>query len=160
MFIFFWDVPSFLLRYNTGEIISYLAYQFMFALIESMIVTIFVAALGFIFPAKFLRNNFRVAGTALVFAFAINSIYFKHILDIVNWVADTFSMDTLVAIQIVAGIWAVCLVVLPIGLVKAAKRERIERVLNYFVDQLSVLVTLYLFLSLLGILLVLVRNIS
>ena len=160
MLIFFWDVPSFLLRYNTGEIISYLAYQFMFALLESTIVTIFVTVIGFIFPAKFLRNKFRATGTALVFAFAINAIYFKHILDIVNWVTDILSIDTLITIQIVTGIWAVCLVVLPIGLVMASKRERVEKIVNQFVDRLSILVSIYLFLSLLGILLIIVRNIS
>jgi len=158
--IFFWDLPSFLLRLSLGDILGYAAYQFLFALLESLTVTIFIAALGLILPAKYLRNNIQASGTALVFAFAINSIILKERLDLINWFINVLSMNTLTATQTVTNIWVISLIIMPLGLVMATKNKRVDRVINNFVENLFVLVSLYVILGLLGILLVIFRNVS
>ncbi len=160
LMVFFWDLPSFLLRWSAGDILGYAAYQFMFALLESILITIFIAALGLFLPAKYLKNNIRASGTALVIAFVINSVIFKERLAFIDWMADILSMNTFTAAQIVIEAWAVSLIILPIGLVLTTKNERVGRVINNFVENLSVLVSLYVILSLLGILVVIFRNVN
>ncbi len=159
LIIFFWDVPSFLLRYNTTDIVSFAAYQFMFALFESITVTAFITLLGFILPAKFIRNTFQVSGSALAIAFAFNAFFFKDVIVIVRWLVNTFSLPAPVAFQVVFGLWTFSLLVLPIGLVIASKNDMLERIINKFVEKLSVLVSLYVFLSVIGTLIVIARNI-
>jgi len=158
--IFFWDIPSFLLRFSTWDILGYAAYQFTFAFLESTIASLFIFVLGLLLPAKFLRNHFRAGGMALILAFAINAIVFKERGELIAWFANTFSIQVFTAAQIVLSTWAVSLVILPIGLVMIAKKGKIEQALNKFVDNLSVLVGLYVILSLLGIIVVIFRNIA
>ena len=157
--IFFWDIPSFLLRYSIAEIIGYAAYQFMFALFESVIVTTFIALLSFILPVKFIRNTLQASGTALVFALAINAIFFKELFKIINRATDLFSLNTLIVTQIVIGLFVFSLIVIPPSFVIASKKEKVERSINKFIDNLSVLVSLYVFLSVIGIIVVIARNV-
>jgi len=142
-----------------GEIVGYAAYQFMFALFESFTVTLFIGMLSLLIPARLLRNNLRISGTALVFAFAINAIFFKELFSIVVWATNTFSMSNSAAVQIVIGSWAVSFIFLPISFVMSSKNERVKRVINNFIENLSVLVYLYVFLSVIGIFLVIIRNV-
>ena len=159
LIIFFWDIPSLLLRYNTTDILGYAAYQFMFALFESALVTIFVMLLGFVLPAKFIRSTFQTSGTALVLAFAINAIFFKKLSNIANWITAAFSLRSLTAIQVTLGLWAFSIVVLPIILIAVSKREKVREIIGRFIENLSILVGLYIFLSVIGTLAVIIRNI-
>ena len=157
--IFFWDIPSFLLRYSTTDILGYAAYQFMFALFESILVTIFVIFFSFILPAKFIRNTFQNSGTALVFAFALNAIFFKELFNIINWATVSLPLNALIATQLVIGLWICSLITLPIGFVIASKKVKVERGINKFVENLSILVSLYVFWSIIGTLIVIIRNV-
>lgn len=158
MFIFFWQVPSLLLRFSPEEIVGYVAYQLLFALAESIIVTLLIASLSLILPAKFIRNNLRVTGTVLFFAFAINSIILKELIRHIVWLERTFQVQGITTTQIVAGTWIVCLVLLIIGVILIAKSENMKQAIDKFVENLSVLVSLYVILSVLGIILVIIRN--
>jgi len=163
--VFLWDLPSFLLEWSTLDIITYAAYQFMFALAGSLLVTAFIAILGLIFPAKYIRNNLAVSGTALVAAFAVNSIIYKERGSIIFWLATILSRSNLATSQIVISTWIAVLVILiavlvilPICLVIATKSKMVDRAINRFINNLSVLVVPYVILSLLGILLIVFKH--
>ena len=77
-----------------------------------------------------------------------------------QYLINVLSMNTLTATQTVTNIWVISLIILPLGLVMATKNKRVDRVINNFVENLFVLVSLYVILGLLGILLVIFRNVS
>jgi hypothetical protein len=160
LLVFFWDIPSFVLRLSAAEIIGYAAYQLMFSLIETLAVTLFIAALGLILPSRFLRDNLQVSGTALVFAFAINTWVFKERLGLIGWTAGSLAMEINAAVQLVMGLWLISLFILPVSLVMAARSSRVSRPIAAFVKNLSVLASLYVTLSVFGILVVIVRNLN
>jgi hypothetical protein len=158
LLVLFWGLSFLLLEWDIINLVVYVAYQFLFALVGSLAVTIFIAVLGLVFPAKYLRQNIAAAGTALVVAFAINSIVYKQRYSVIYWLADMLSINRLTASQIVMSIWVISLLVLPIGLVMVAKSNKVERVLIRFIENLSVLVVPYVILSLLGILVVIFKQ--
>lgn len=160
LLVFFWDFPSLILRWDAGEVVAYLAYQFMFALFETLIVTVFVAALGLLLPAAFLKQDIRTSGTALVLAFALSSLLFKERLSLSDWIARILPLNALRAAQIVTTGWAASLILLPILLVMIAKNEKVRRFINGFVENLSILTILYGGLTLFGLLLVVFRNLN
>jgi len=157
--VFFWDLPSFLLQWGINDIVGYLAYQFMFTFAGSMVVTIFVAIIGLVFPERYLRYNIRTSGTALVAAFAVNSIIFKERYGLIYALAGAFSIDNFTASQITMSVWTISLIILPIGLVIVSKFKPAEHLINNYIENISILVIFYVVLSLLGILLVIFRNI-
>ncbi len=158
LLVFFWGLPFFLLEWHVTDIVVYVAYQFIFALMESLAVVIFIALLGLVFPAKYLRQNIASTGTALVVAFAANSIVYKERYGVIYWLSGVLSISQLVASTIVMSVWVVSLIVLPIGLVMVAKRDKVERAISTFIENLSVLVVPYIILSLLGILIAILKR--
>jgi len=152
--LFLWDLPSLLLEWSTMDIITYAAYQFMFAFVGTLIVTAFITVLGLVFPAKYLRNNLAVSGIALVAAFAVNSIIYKERFSIIYWLAGILSITNPAASQIVMNIWTASLIILPVCLVMTTKSKMVDRAINRFINNVSVLVVPYVILSLLGILLI------
>jgi len=160
LIIFFWYLPSFLLQWTATEILSYLGYQMVFAMIESLGMTACIALLALVLPARFLRNNLRTSGTALVAAFAVNCLlYFAPRGNINAFLAGILSMDKMLVGSYYLDIWEICLILLPIGFVMSTKSERIKQALNRFTDNASVLVALDTILSLLGVLIIIYRNI-
>ncbi len=157
--IFFWNLSSFLLQWSASDIVGYVAYQLTFALAESLMVTFFIAALGLIVPQKYLRRNIRVSGAALVAGFAVNSIIFKERYALIYALAGMFSTNNFAASQIVINVWVACLIILPVGFVMITRNKKIEKMISSFVGNLSILVVPYVLLSLIGILLVVSRNI-
>ena len=157
--VFLWDLPSLLLEWSTVDIITYATYQFMFAFVGTLIVTAFIAVLGLVFPAKYLRNNMAVSGTALVVAFAVNSIIYKERFSIIYWLAGILSITNPAASQIVMNIWTASLIILPICLVMATKSKIVDRAVNRFINDLSILVVPYVILSLLGIVLIVFKHV-
>jgi len=159
LLIFFWDLPFLLLEWKITQIILYSAYQFIFSLMGSLSVTIFIAILGLIFPAKYLRQNIASTGTALVVAFSLNSIIYKGRYTIIFWLISILPINPSIAGQIILNTWVVCLIILPVSMVMIAKNRKVERVLNHFTEDLSVLVLPYVILSLLGILFVILMKV-
>lgn len=160
LLIFFWDLPAFLFYLSVGDIVGYLAYQFMFALGESVIVTFFITALIFIIPARRIKSNISVVGALLVFSFAIVSIIFKELGGIADWFKQTFSMNGSTAILVSAGIWIFSILALPILSIALANKSKISGFVKNFIDNLFVLVVLYVFLSVMSMALVIYRNIQ
>jgi hypothetical protein len=65
----FWKLPSWLNFLGVGEIGAIVAYSLMNALIESMVVLALVLILSILLPEKFIRSNFILRGTILVYLF-------------------------------------------------------------------------------------------
>lgn len=159
LLVFFWDLPAFLFYLSAGDIVGYLAYQFTFALGESIFATLFITALVFLIPAKRIKSNAVVVGSLLVFSFAIAALVFKELSEIAKWLMQTFSIDSFYAIQSSVGIWVFSMLALPIISVVLASKSRIARFIRSFIDSLYVLVMLYASLSVLSVFIVIYRNI-
>jgi hypothetical protein len=174
MLIFFWDLPSFLFYLSAGDIIGYLAYQFTFALGESILVTIsitafitaiitvFTVVFRFILPTKRFRNDFSVTGSLLVFFFVIISLIFKEfqgLQGIAKWLMQTFLIDSFHATAISVGIWICTMPALPILSFGLANQKKISHFIRNFIGNLYVLVLLYISLSVPSIAIVIYRNI-
>lgn len=159
LLIFFWDLPAFLFYLGVGDIIGYLAYQFTFALGESILVTLFVAGLLYLIPSKRIRSNIAIAGSLMVFSFAVSAIIFKGLGDIAAWLANTFSMNRFNAVQISVNIWVFSMIALPILSIGLANKSKVARFIRNFIDNLYVLVALYTTLSVLSMAIVIYRNI-
>lgn len=78
---------------------------------------------------------------------------------IINWATVSLSLNALVATQIVIGLWAFTLIVLPVGFVIGSKKEKVKQIINKLIENLSILVSLYGFLSVIGTLIVIIRNV-
>lgn len=159
LLIFFWDLPAFLFYLSIGDIIGYIAYQFTFALGESIIVTLFTAALIFLIPVRRIKSNTTATGSLLVFSFAIASIIFKELGEIAKWLIHTFSMTGATAVQISIGLWSFAMLALPILSVAMANKNKISRLIKNFIENLYVLVALYMILSVCSMAIVIYRNI-
>lgn len=158
LLIFFWDIPSFLLKFTVSDITGFLSYQLMYALFESMVVTLLVTILIFIIPNKQIKNRISSIGALFTLSFAISAIVFKQIIPIITWLIFTFSIRISTASQIALILWFFTILGLPILSVASVKNKKISTAVTNFSGNLSILAGLYVLLSIAGTFIVIYRN--
>ena len=151
-------MPSFLLYLTVGDLIAYLAYQFVFALGESLLVALTIAGIAYALPGKRLRARAGAAGVLLVFSFALSAVLFKNLGALALRLDSLLPVGRYAAVQIAAGTWAFSLIALPFISYKLAGKPRVARAVGNFVENLYVLTVLYVALSAISLLVVIFRN--
>lgn len=152
--IFLQELPAYILRMNAWDITGILAYVLTIALADSLILLFFITVIMLLLPVSFRKHHYTTAGTLIAYL-------------TIFWLVLIQYQDTIGArLPIVQQHWFiwVWLAALLTGISAAAylltRSEKLEQLVRAFVDRLSLLSTLYLFLNLAGLLVVLGRNLS
>lgn len=142
-------VTAWLFYLTVPEVISLLAYTLLFALLESMLITVGLVLLAAVLPGFLFRQNFVPLTTAMILPLALGAMA-------IHYFENNLRAASLPA---VAGA-LVLYVLLSFGLYLSV--QRIPVVADRFrhtADRVSVLAYLYLPLSLVSLLIVIIRNI-
>jgi hypothetical protein len=147
------DVPNLLLKLNTWAVVSVLAYVLVFALLESLVVFIIFLVLSILLPAGWLRQQLVVRATIINICTALWSM-------VAHFLIDTTDIDLSLSFFIPFG-FGVILYGLVLGglLFLAHRRQRISALITAFAERLVVLSYLYMFLGVLGLLIIILRNV-
>jgi hypothetical protein len=144
---FLYRVTSFLLYFDTGEVLSVFFYMMAFALLESLLVLGGLLLLTIVLPGKWFRVGFSYKASLIVLVTAVAMILLQGMLT-----SEAPSQVILLIGMIVS------LVVL-FGLNFAFYRiQRLQSGLNAVLDRFTVFTYLYIPLGIVGLLVVLVRN--
>jgi hypothetical protein len=144
------EVPAWILRLNTWDLIGVIAYTQAFALIESVLVLGLLVLIGAILPARMFRNKF-VAFTAFLVFITTAWFIFAHLFD------DAIRLWGIK--QFIIWIFAY-LVTIVIGYGIVLRFERIEKALNTIAQRLSILSIFYIIIGVLSLFIVIFRNIA
>ncbi|MEZ4646483.1 MAG: hypothetical protein R3E31_27805 [Chloroflexota bacterium] len=143
------EVPAWILRLSIWDLVGVISYSLMFALLETSVIFAGIVLLGFIVPGRFFRHKFVALSTMLVF---VTSIWFV-ILQYNSWIIEfkrpfiTLIWGLTYLIAVIIGYWFV------------NRRPKLEAGINNFVQRLGVLSFIYIFLDVVGLIIVIIRNI-
>ena len=157
--IYSWAIFQFLERmigwlyYLTiGEVLSILAYTLVVAMAESVLVAGGLVVLAAVLPEVLLRRRFVVLGTTVVLAVMLAALGL-HLLGYHKDVLRDMSPELMLALMVGFGL----VLLAPYGL--AQRSQRVRKALASFSERLLVLLYLYLTASIVGFVVVIVRNI-
>lgn len=154
-----WKLPTLLLRFSPADIIGFFSYELTFSLFESLVAALFTLALAYLLPLKSINGQRAEAGGLFIISFTISSLLFKIRRVLLYWVLILFPIFASHSQQIVIFLWLFSLFSLPIVSMGLIKIDRVSRWVRSFLENSSVLAAIYTGLSLVGILIVIFRNI-
>jgi hypothetical protein len=138
-----------MLRHSLWDLFGILSYRLVFAAFESLLVLFILVLLCVILPARWLRDRFAAEGSMIalltslwIVAFQLGSGIFRR------WSLWPF----LVALGYVA--------VISVLYALIAQNERIEKAIVSFIERLTIFSYVYLFLTAIGLLVVVFRNLA
>lgn len=137
------------MRLSVWDLIGVIAYTLTYALFESLAVLIILVFVSVLLPAKLFRDKFVAVSTSIVFltvAWFILAHYNDQIIRL--WGIRQFA------------IWAVIFgLTILLAIVVVHRFGALERVINSIAQRLSVLSSLYIFLGVVSLIVVVIRNI-
>jgi hypothetical protein len=142
--------PSLLQEMNALQMISILAYVLTFALFESLFVFALLFLVTWFFPPQ-ISSSTLVSVSAVLIFFASLAVTLVHLYGI--WKITAFKFDSWVILWAAAGVLASGLVIFLV-----AKKPKVEKPILSIVERLSLLSILYVSLDVLGVVIVLFRN--
>ena len=140
--------PAWLLRLSIWELAGAISYPLVFALLESSILWIGLVALSYVLPRKWLADKFVALSSVLVWLLAAWAALVQFIYErILQWGLE----------QILPGL---LLVAFSFGLVYwlVQRHGRLEGLIKRLTQGLAVLTYLYMIFDLLGLVVVIIRN--
>jgi hypothetical protein len=142
------EIPAWILRLSLWDMIGVIAYSLAFALVETAIIFLGVVLLGVILPKSWFRHKFVALSSTIVFLASFWVIFLHYNIEIIDE-----------RLLVPAVIWGGTLVLALILAITAVLRStKIEAAIDAFVKRLAALSFIYLFLDLVGIILVIIRN--
>ena len=145
---FIYLVPSYLYYKPVTDMLAIFFYMMAFALLESFLVTGVLVFLSMITPEKWLRAGFSYKGFLALVIASIESIYVQPLLN------DLFPAWRV----IYAGIFVPLVVFILLALL-FHRVLFLQRVLLVVIDRITIMTYIYIPLGLLGLIIVIVRNI-
>lgn len=142
--------PSLLLEMNTQEVISILAYVLTFTLVESLFVFALLFLVTWFFPRKISTSTLLAVSAILVF-FGSTGVTLVHLYE--TWKIATFKFESWVTLWAVVGVLASGL-----SIFLVARKPKVEKPILSIVERLSLLSMLYVSLDLVGVVIVVIRN--
>ena len=140
--------PAWLLRLSLWELAGAISYPLVEALLESGLVWLVLVGISFVLPRKWLADKFVVLASALVWLLAAWAILAQFILvRLLQWGP----------LQWIPGL---IVVVISFGLViwLIHRFARVESTIKTIVQRLAVLTYIYIFFDVLGLLVIILRN--
>jgi len=145
---FLYNLPSFLLKYRTGEILVVFCYHMAFAFLESLIVMAALLGLSALLPAGLLRRGFIYKGLLVLAAACAAAILLQY-----SYVSESFAFEgagrALFWTRVAAGFVVFLLIYLA-----SFKVVSLRKALTWLAEQISVMLFVYLPLDLVGLLVV------
>jgi hypothetical protein len=141
-------IPSWVLQLNAWEIIGGISYTLTFALIESVFLFVLVMIVNFIVPKQFFAEKFILNSTILALLIFIWAILVQKNYD------SIISLDGKTILFLLSTI----LLSIVIVIVIANHIRNLEVIISAIVNRVAILAVIYLILDILGILIVITRN--
>lgn len=153
---FLFEIPAFLLYLGIGDITAVLFYMLAFALVESIVITGGLVIVSMVLPSNWLRTGFAYKGFLIVLVATIGFILFQGYYKIgffQNLVKNDYSNFQPVLAGLIVGV--LCLV----GLFWVFHvKPSFQHYLSKFIEQFTLFGYIYIPLGIIGLLMVLVRN--
>lgn len=139
----FRSVPSWLFYMSRSDIIGSVAYHLTFTLFETVFAYIILFVVGFLIPKRWTPEPFLTLSSVLVVEFTIMAIVFQYLI-----------------LQYSSLRWMVvsCLIILAISVVVIPRISRLQDITRTLVKRLTILTFLYVFFDVVGVIIVIVRN--
>ena len=154
LFVFVWNVPSWLMFLTMDRILSILSYGLVFSFLESAGYVLFLALVCFVLPARWFRQEFVVRGVWVMAIWLVSwNIFFIRM--------SSLGLDG--GLQVLAYLypWLIATLILVIVFYFLSMRVRpLKNVGIWIADRTLIFLFIFLPASLIGLLVVLVRNIS
>ena len=149
---FLYQVTGWIVYLNVWDVIGTFAYTQAFAFLESLVVLLCVILLAVILPARVLRDRFVPLGGMLVLlnlAWAI-AVQYTGIIPFTRYVPWHSKKFLLGAVAYLVSLGA--------SYVWVRRHERVQGAVSSFVERLTVLLYIYIPLSLASIVILIIRN--
>jgi len=154
---FLFVLPSFLLYFQLGDIIAILFYMLGFALIESLVLTGGLVIGSMLLPANWFKIGFSYKGFLIIFVATIGLIYYQGYYKygfFETLIKNDYSTLRPLFIGLIVG------VTILVGLLWLFNDKfRLRNYLMVFIEQFGVFAYIYIPLGVIGVLVVVVRNI-
>lgn len=147
---FLHEVPSFILYFTPGQILAVFAYMMAFALIESVLVTFGLIVLSILFPTKWFKDGFIFKSLITVLLGAGAMLWLENTIMSFNNNFPSIKL-LLVAAGISLAVWV--LLLLTFHFIKPLQKS-----LLFVADRIGVFAYLYIPLGVIGLIVVLGRN--
>jgi hypothetical protein len=149
----FWQVPSWLYYLNVWDVLILAAYVVSFALFESLVVLIFLLFLAFILPARWFKDKFAIQGSTAAVLIGIGAVALQRKIGVIY----KLEIWQILAFPVLA---LILLTVLTVAAAYIFKRFPIlARLAANLADRMTVFAYIYVPLGLLGLAVVIWRNI-
>jgi len=147
---FLHEVPSFINYFRVGQILAIFAYMMGFALLESLLATFGLGLLSVLLPTAWFRNGFVYKGFVTIVVGGIAMLWLEN--TVMSWSNRFPPLDLLLTfVGITLGAWMILLVM-------SHYLKPLQKALIYIADRIGVMVYLYVPLGVLGLVVVLTRN--
>lgn len=142
------QVPAWMLRLSSWELVSVIAYTQAFALLESVFVLFCLLFLGAVLPAQLFRDKFVALGSMAVFVTAAWAMIAQYNSEKTSLWGPKDFLPWLVLYSVSIGV--------PYLLIR--RYERLEESVIAFVERLAVLSFFYVSIGVLSVIIVVLRN--
>ena len=150
MLMFMFKLPSWLLEVPFGEIFAYFSYGVLLVFLDTIQLLAILVSVAFILPPAWFRNDFSTSGGALA------GLLFAWIVFV------QFSLRTLFGLPAFLQLTLLLVVILSsiVTVLVVRRLPFFRKIVSWFISSASTFVYLYGFLTAIGILVVLIRNLS
>lgn len=148
-----WQMQSWLYSLGINQILVLAAYVLTDALFESLLVLGMVLLLALALPGRFFKDKFEAQGTAVVAVWSAGAVLLQRHLDKLS----SLTLQQLILLPFLILAWTVIIILLFSFILDRIRV--ITRVINTVADRLTVFSYIYIPLSLLGLIMVMIRNI-
>jgi hypothetical protein len=153
---FLYKLPSFALYFGVGANLAIVCYMLAFALLESMLVTGLLVLFGMLLPAGWLRDGFTYKSFLIIFDTSLAMVLFEGYYK-ADFFKDILAGATYPFPPFVEGA-AASFMLLSALLWLFRSRPRLQKYVLYVVEQLSLFTYIYVPLGIVGLVVVLIRN--
>lgn len=158
MLVFFYDIPSLILKFTAWEVASYAAYTLLLSSVESVITALCITALVSILPIRHIREDGLSAGILFAVSAAVIGIYFAKFPEVNNWLVNIFHVSIQTGYQITGGLGAFVMLAGPVLSIILSKDQKIRSYIASFSENLYILSRLYIVLAVISLSIILYRN--
>jgi len=152
-FQFFIQVPSWIFYMDARKLLVMFTYVVSFSLAESLVLMGFVIFLCLVFPRRMFKEQFIAQGTVQVLIISIITYFIRQRIELFQ----KFEIWKLLTIPVVA-LAVILLSVLVFALI-FSRFEKVPRLIESLADRMTIFAYLYLPLGVLGLVVVVLRNI-
>jgi hypothetical protein len=153
LIVFLYNFPGLIKQITIFDLLSVLSYVLISALFESLVITLILLILGTLLPAKLLRSDFSIRTAIFIFLTTLFIIPFHTFIPrfsklIFDWKISAF----------IAGWILIYIIELILFHLVLPKYPNLTSKLRNFIDNITVLGTIYLFLDLVAMVVLILNN--